>query len=64
MASSIKWEKEQKAVTFLPLFPNSLYEAFPQAGVRMPRHASLSLMWAATFDIIHKTEGGISVINL
>jgi len=64
MASSIKWEKEQRAVTFFPLFPSRLYEAFPQAGVRMPRHASLPLMWAAKLDIIHKTEAGITVINL
>jgi hypothetical protein len=64
MVRLIKLKKEQKNVTFFLLFPFRLYEAFPQAGVRMPRHASLPLMWAATFHIIHKTEGGISVINL
>ena len=63
MASSIKWEKEQRNVTFFPLFPSRLYEAFPQTSVRIPRHASLPFMWAATFYIIHKTEDGISVIN-
>jgi hypothetical protein len=64
MASTIKWEKEQRTVTFFPLFPNRLYEAFPQAGVRTPRNAFLPLMWSATFHITHKTEGAISAINL
>jgi len=63
MVSSIKWEKGQSTVTFFLLFPSRLYEAFPQAGVRMSRHASVPLMWAATFHVIHKTEEIINVIN-